>query len=117
MHRDPRILPQDAASNRLKTLRSLLFRGHKTLGVDPMTMNSSSNPSRDIDSTISEYHMRSRSQSFVGAQPRKTPYEEQEDCVEFKSECSVFNLRPSANLTTKAKSNHEPRQINSWDDI
>ena len=116
MRRD-RILPHDAASNRLKTLRSLLFRGHKTLGMDPMMMNSSSNPSRDLDSTISEYHHRSRSQSLVGAQPRKTPYEEQEDCVEFKSECSVFNPRPSASLTTKPKSNQGPRQINSWDDI
>ena len=115
MRRD-RILPPDAASNRLKTLRSLLFRGHKTLGIDPMMMNNSSNMSRDLDSTLSEYHLRSQSQSIMGPQPMKTRYEEQEDCVELKSECSMFNSRPQA-LTTKLKSNHEPRQINSWDDI
>jgi hypothetical protein len=113
MRRD-RILPQSAPSNRLKTLRSLLFRGHKTLGIDPMTLNNHHN--RDLDSTLSEYHIRSLSQSLVGSQLPKSRYEEQEDCVELKSECSILTNR-NHGLITKTKSNQEPRQINSWDDI
>jgi hypothetical protein len=112
MRRD-RILPQAAASNRLKTLRSLLFRGHKTLGIDPMTMK---NQHRDFDSTLSEYHIRSLSQSVVGSQLPRSRYEEQEDCVELKSECSILPNR-NHGLMNKTKSNQEPRQINSWDDI
>ena len=116
MRRD-RILPQDAASNRLKTLRSLLFRGHRTLGLDPMMIRTASHPNRDLDSTLSEYHLRSISQSLVGSQvPPKGRYEEQEDCVELKSECSVLTNR-NHGYANKTKSNQEPRQINSWDDI
>jgi hypothetical protein len=122
MHRD-RILPQAAASNRLKTLRSLLFRGHKTLGIDPMTINNQHqhqhhhhHHNRDLDSTLSEYHVRSLSHSLVGSQAPKSRYEEQEDCVELKSECSVLTNR-NHGLMNKTKSNQERRQINSWDDI
>jgi hypothetical protein len=115
MHRD-RVLPQAAASNRLKTLRSLLFRGHKTLGIDPMMINNMSHCHRDLDSTLSEYHIRSLSQSIADAQRPKTNYEEQEDCVELKSECSMLTNRNPIH-TNKVRTNHEPRQINSWDDI
>jgi hypothetical protein len=113
MRRD-RILPQAAASNRLKTLRSLLFRGHKTLGLDPMTINNQRN--RDLDSTLSEYHIRSLSQSIIGSQLPKSRYEEQEDCVELKSECSILTNH-NHGVMNRTKSNQEPRQINSWDDI
>jgi hypothetical protein len=119
MRRD-RILPPEAASNRLKTLRSLLFRGHKTLGLDPMTIANQQqhhHHNRDLDSTLSEYHIRSTSQSLVGTQLPKSRYEEQEDCVELKSECSILTNRHHAASMTKTKSNQEPRQINSWEDI
>jgi hypothetical protein len=116
MRRD-RILPQEAASNRLKTLRSLLFRGHKTLGINPMTINNRNHHlNRDLDSTLSEYHLRSISQSLGESQLPKSRYEEQEDCVELKSECSILTNH-NHGLMNKTKSNQEPRQINSWDDI
>ncbi len=116
MRRD-RILPQAAASNRLKTLRSLLFRGHKTLGMDPITINNQNHHlNRDLDSTLSEYQIRSLSQSLVGSQLPKSRYEEQEDCVELKSECSILTNH-NHGVMHRTKSNHEPRQINSWDDI
>jgi len=124
MRRD-RILPQAAPSNRLKTLRSLLFRGHKTLGIDSMRVNNQNhhhhhhhhhNHNRDLDSTLSEYHVRSLSQSLVGSQLPKSRYEEQEDCVELKSELSILTNQ-NHGLMNRIKSNQEPRQINSWDDI
>jgi hypothetical protein len=115
MHRG-RILPQAAASNRLKTLRSLLFRGHKTLGLDPMTISNQRHHNRDLDSTLSEYHIRSLSQSIVGSQLPKSRYEEQEDCVELKSECSILTNHNHVGMN-RTKSNQEPRRINSWDDI
>ena len=115
MRRD-RILPQAAVTNRLKTLRSLLFRGHKTLGIDPRVIHNQTYPNRDLDSTLSEYHIRSVSQSLAGTQRPRTPYEEQEDCLELKSEYSVLTNRNHGFLN-KIKSNQEPRQINSWDDI
>ena len=114
--RRDRILPQESASNRLKTLRSLLFRGHKTLGINPMIVNNRYHHNRDLDSTLSEYPIRSLSQSFVESQLPKSHYEEQEDCVELKSECSILTNQ-NRDLFNKAKSNQEPRQINSWDDI
>lgn len=116
--RRAQILPQDSATNRLKTLRSLLFRGHKTLGIDPMTVNNQIHyPNRDLDSTLSEYHIRSLSHSISGSHLLpKSRYEEQEDCVELKSECSILTNR-NHGLMNKTKSNQEPRQINSWDDI
>lgn len=117
MRRD-RILPQEAASNRLKTLRSLLFRGHKTLGMDSMTIkNQIHHPNRDLDSTLSEYHIRSLSHSLGGSQLLpKSRYEEQEDCVELKSECSILTNH-NHGVINKTKLNQGPRQINSWDDI
>ncbi len=116
MHRN-RILPQEAASNRLKTLRSLLFRGHKTLGMDPMTRNDQArHHNRDLDSTLSEYHIRSLSQSMIGSQLPKSRYEEQEDCVELKSECSILASH-NHGLMNRIKFHQEPRQINCWDDI
>ncbi|CAF0731287.1 unnamed protein product [Rotaria sordida] len=114
--RRDRILPQAAASNRLKTLRSLLFRGHKTLGIDSMISNNRYHHNRDIDSTSSEYPIRSLSQSLDEPQLPKSRYEEQEDFVELKSECS-FLTNHNHGLLNKTKSNQEPRQINSWDDI
>ena len=110
------ILPQTAASNRLKTLRSLLFRGHRTLGIDQTIPNTPSHRNHDLDSTLSEYHIRSISQSMMDSQTPKKRYEEQEDCVELKSECSIVTARNYAQ-TNKTKSNEGPRQINSWDDI
>ncbi|CAF4568275.1 unnamed protein product [Rotaria sp. Silwood1] len=114
--RRDRILPQAAASNRLKTLRSLLFRGHKTLGIDSIATNNRYHHNHDVDSTLSEYHIRSLSQSLVESQLPKSRYEEQEDCVELKSECS-FLTNHNHGLLNKRKPNQEPRQINSWDDI
>lgn len=111
-----RILPQAAASNRLKTLRSLLFRGHRTLGIDPMMTRRPSIRNPDLDSTLSGYPIRSISQSLGDSQPTKTHYEEQEDCVELKSECSILTSRNFGHAH-KSKLNQEPRQINSWDDI
>ncbi|CAF0793189.1 unnamed protein product [Adineta steineri] len=132
MRRD-RILPQAAATNRLKTLRSLIFRGHRTLGIDPMTINNQHlhhhhrqqqqqqqqqphQNNRDLDSTLSGYHIRSISQSLTESQLPKSRYEEQEDCVELKSECSILTNR-NHGLMNPIKSNQQPRQINSWDDI
>lgn len=114
--RQDRILPQAAATNRLKTLRSLLFRGHKTLGMSPMIINRSNSHNRDLDSTLSGYHIRSLSQSVIESQLPKSHYEEQEDCVELKSECSILTNR-NHGLMNPIQSNPQPRQINSWDDI
>ncbi|CAF0747177.1 unnamed protein product [Adineta ricciae] len=114
--RQDRILPQAAATNRLKTLRSLLFRGHKTLGMSPMIINRSNSYNRDLDSTLSGYHIRSLSQSVIESQLPKPYYEEQEDCVDLKSECSILTNR-NHGLMNPIKSNPQPRQINSWDDI
>ncbi|CAF3504136.1 unnamed protein product [Rotaria socialis] len=111
-----RILPQTAASNRLKTLRSLLFRGHKTLGIESSTTNSRCRHNRDPDSTLSGYHVRSLTQSLDESNLPKSSYEEQEDCVELKSERSAFATHNQV-LLNKIKSNQEPRQITSWDDI
>lgn len=119
MMRRDRILPQEAPSNRLKTLRSLLFRGHKTLGIDPIMVNTPPphrNHNHDLDSTLSGYHLRSISQSVVNCPTPKKRYEEQEDCVELKSECSVLTSRNYAQAA-KPRLNHELKQINSWDDI
>lgn len=115
MHRN-RILPEASASNRLKTLRSLLFRGHKTLGIDPIAAANRYHHHRDPDSTISEYHIRSSSQSVDESHAQKSSYEEQEDCVELKSERSTMPTQKKG-VSNKTKSNQEPRQITSWDDI
>jgi hypothetical protein len=115
--RRERILPQEAASNRLKTLRSLLFRGHKTLGIDPVTIDNQRQHNRDLDSTLSGYHIRSLSQSLVESPLTKSRYEEQEDCVELKSESSILTSHNQGLINHPTRSNQVPRQINSWDDI
>ncbi|CAF0928363.1 unnamed protein product [Didymodactylos carnosus] len=94
-------------SNRLKAIRSLVLRGHKTLPND--------NTSR-LDSTISDYHLRSVSQ-VPGDSVVKPNYEEQEDCVELRSESSHLSNIRNNNRLKAAKKKESPRQINSWDDI
>jgi len=108
------ILPQEAPSNRLKTLRSLLFRGHKTLGIEPMSIHRP--PTRDFDSTLSEYRIQTTSPSVTASKVPKSPYEEQEDCVELKSECSILTNH-NHGLLNRTKSSQQARQINCWDDI
>ena len=112
------ILPQTAAANRLRTFRSLLLRSPKTLGMDSMTNTTRHyRHNRDLDSTLSEYQIRSLTQSVLASQPPKSRYEEQEDCVELKSEGSILTNH-NHGLMNRTKSNQQQaRQINSWDDI
>lgn len=117
VRRANQIMPQTAASNRLRTFRSLLMRDHKTMGMDSMSnLNDHHRHNRDLDSTLSEYQIRSLTQSVLASQLPKSRYEEQEDCVELKSECSVLTNH-NHGLMNRNKSNQIARQINSWDDI
>lgn len=109
------LLPQTAASNHLRTFRSLLLRSPKSLGMD--SMSNINRRHRDLDSTLSEYQIRSLTQSVLASQLPNSRYEEQEDCVELKSECSILTNH-NHGLMNRTKSNQEQaRQINSWDDI
>lgn len=117
MRHTNQILPQTAASNRLRTFRSLLMRDRKIMGMDSMSnLNDHLRHNRDLDSTLSEYQIRSLTQSVLASQLPKSRYEEQEDCVELKSECSILTNH-NHGLMNRNKTNAEIRQINCWDDI
>lgn len=75
-------------SQRLKTLHSLLYADHQPNDIEPITTN----PIRHFDSILSECPLPSNSSS----------------------------AKLQHGFIIKSKSNqklHEPRQINSWDDI
>lgn len=75
-------------SNRLKTLHSLLYADHKAADMDPMRTNLNDN----IDSSLSEYHIPSKSSSV--------------------SLNHGFIIKSKSNETVQ-----EIKHINSWDDI
>jgi len=75
-------------THRLKTLHSLLYADHKPNDIEPIRTNAI----RHFDSVLSEYHLPSNSSSA--------------------------NLEHGFIIKSKTnKKLHEPRQINSWDDI
>ena len=93
------------------------MRDPKTIGMDSMSnLNDHHRHNRDLDSTLSEYQIRSLTQSVLASQLPKSRYEEQEDCVELKSECSILTNH-NHGLMNRNKSNQDARQINCWDDI
>jgi len=75
-------------TNRLKTLHSLLYADHKPNSIEPIRTNAI----RHFDSVLSEYPLLSSSSSG--------------------------NLQHGFIIKSKTNQKlHEPRQINSWDDI